>query len=67
MANGTSETKGLGPRDAYSMKKRGVFIIISSRFGTDEFAAIAKGIAAVVRRYPDGIPGAVVYVTRPAR
>ena len=42
-------------------------ILISSRFGTDEFAAIAKGIAAVVRRYPDGIPGAVVYVTRPAR
>ena len=25
MANGTSETKGLGPRDAYSMKKRSVF------------------------------------------
>ena len=42
-------------------------ILISSRFGTDEFAAIAKGIEAVVRRYPEGIPGAVVYVTRPAR
>jgi uncharacterized protein with PIN domain len=42
-------------------------ILISSRFGTDEFAATAEGIEAVVRRYPDGIPGAVVYVTRPAR
>jgi len=42
-------------------------ILISSRFGTDEFGAIAKGIEAVVRRYPDGILGTVVYVTRPAR
>lgn len=39
--------------------------LILSRFGTDEFAGIAKGIEAVVRRYPDGIPGAIVCVMRP--
>lgn len=42
-------------------------MLISSQFGTDEFASIAKGIGAVVRRYPNGIHWTVVYVTRPAR
>lgn len=42
-------------------------ILISASFGTDEFVAIRQGIAEVVRRYPEGLRGTVVYVARPAR
>lgn len=42
-------------------------ILIPATFGTDEFAAIKQGIAEVVRRYPGGLRGTVVYVARPAR
>lgn len=42
-------------------------ILIAASFGTDEFSAIAQGIAEVVQRYPDGLRGTVVYVARPAR
>ncbi len=42
-------------------------ILISASFATDEFAAITQGIAEVVRRYPQGLRGTVVYVACPAR
>lgn len=42
-------------------------ILISASFGTDQFSAIAQGIAEVVQRYPEGLRGTVVYVVPPAR
>jgi Domain of unknown function (DUF5615) len=42
-------------------------VLIPSSFGTDEFSAIADGIAQVVRRYPGGLAGMVVYLSRARR
>lgn len=39
-------------------------ILIPSSFGADEFVAIADGIEEIMRRYPEGLPGTVVYVNR---
>ena len=40
-------------------------VLVSSRFRTDDFTGIADAIAQAARRYPDGVPGAVLYLTRP--
>lgn len=39
-------------------------ILIPSSLGTEEFAAIAEAVEAVVRRHPEGLPGTVVYAVR---
>ena len=42
-------------------------ILIPPSFSTDEFGPIAAAIAAIVRRYPDGLDGTVVYARRTRR
>lgn len=39
-------------------------VLVSSAFRTDDFTAIADAIERAARRYPDGLPGMVLYVTR---
>lgn len=39
-------------------------ILVSSGFRTDEFGTIVKGLARIVRKYPDGLADTVVYLTR---
>jgi predicted nuclease of predicted toxin-antitoxin system len=41
-------------------------VLVSSGFRTDDFSAIAGVIEQAARRYPDGIPGAVLYLSHPA-
>lgn len=41
-------------------------MLVSSGFRTDDFTAIADSIEQAARRYPDGLPGIVLYLTRPA-
>lgn len=40
-------------------------IVVPASFRGDEFQAIADGINAIVRQYPDGLRGTVVYLRRP--
>jgi hypothetical protein len=39
-------------------------ILVPSSIRSDEFATIARGLARIVRQYPGGLTGAVVYLTR---
>ena len=36
-------------------------VLVSSAFPTDDFSGVADAIERVARRYPHGIPGAVLY------
>ena len=40
--------------------------LVSPRFRPDDFHGIADAIAQASRRYPEGLPGAVLYLARPA-
>jgi predicted nuclease of predicted toxin-antitoxin system len=42
-------------------------IVIPRSFRTDEFSAIAAAVAAIVKRYPRGLDGALVYARRVRR
>lgn len=42
-------------------------ILIPPSFDTGEFAAIAEAVLAIVRLYPQGLGGAVVYAKRARR
>jgi hypothetical protein len=41
-------------------------MLVSAAFRTDDFAALADAIEQAARRYPAGLPGMVLYLTRPA-
>lgn len=41
-------------------------VLVSSRFRTDDFHGIADAIEQATRRYPEGLPGVVLYLARPA-
>ncbi len=41
-------------------------VLVSSRFRTDDFHGIAAAIEQANGRYPEGLPGAVLYLSRPA-
>jgi len=41
-------------------------VLVSSRFRTDDFHGIADAIELATHRYPEGLPGAVLYLARPA-
>lgn len=41
-------------------------VLVSAAFRTDDFTAIAGAIEQAARRYPEGLPGTVLYLTRPA-
>jgi len=41
-------------------------VLVSSAFRTDDFGAIADAIEQPARRYPNGIPGTVRYLSHPA-
>jgi len=41
-------------------------VLVSSAFRPDDFSAIAGAIEQAARRYPDGIPGTVLYLSPPA-
>ena len=41
-------------------------VLVSSRFRTDDFHGIADAIEQAARCYPEGLPGAVLYLARPA-
>lgn len=41
-------------------------VLVSSAFRTDDFNALAGAIEQAARCYPDGIPGIVLHLTRPA-
>jgi len=42
-------------------------VLVTSTFGTDEFAAIADAVEQVAHEYPGGLAGAVVYLRRAGR
>jgi uncharacterized protein with PIN domain len=42
-------------------------ILVPSAFRTNEFAGIAQAIEEILRRYPRGLAGGVVYLTRSSR
>lgn len=39
-------------------------VLVPSSFQSDDFAAIARAVVEVVRRYPAGVGGAVIYLAR---
>lgn len=41
-------------------------VLVSAAFRTNDFDGIADALGRVVERHPDGIPGAVLYLTRQA-
>jgi len=41
-------------------------VLVSPAFRTDDFTALADAIEQAARRYPAGLPGIVLYLTRPA-
>jgi predicted nuclease of predicted toxin-antitoxin system len=41
-------------------------VLVSSAFRTDDFGAIADAIEQTARRYPNGIPGTVLYLSQTA-
>lgn len=41
-------------------------VLVSPRFRTDDFPGIADAIEQAARRYPEGLPGVVLYLARPA-
>ena len=40
-------------------------VLVSSRFRTDDFQGLADAIEPATRRYPEGLPGVVLYLARP--
>jgi predicted nuclease of predicted toxin-antitoxin system len=40
-------------------------VLVSAGFRTDDFNGIADAIERAARGYPGGLPGAVIYLTRP--
>ena len=42
-------------------------VVVPPSFRGNEFQAIAGGIHAIVRQYPDSLRGSVVYLQRPIR
>lgn len=50
---------------AANMDHAGI-VLVSAGFRTDDFSSIADAIGQAASRYPGGLSGAVVYLTRPA-
>lgn len=42
-------------------------VLVSPTFRNDEFGAMVDGLEEIARRYPAGLSGAVLYLTRPRR
>jgi hypothetical protein len=48
-------------------RHHGGIIVVPASFRGDEFEVIADGIQAIVRRYPQGLAGSVIYLQRAPR